>query len=337
MGILTHEPFHSHIKSLTRTGTVENLSNSSRELATVSSLATTSPTPSLGSTPPRRSPLSSTLLIIAIIVVGGLLITLVVTSTLSVTTKPIAAYSTPVSESETNPSSLEVSNVNGAVTLGSWSGSNLMVNGTVTARGLSASTDAITFIESNTAGHIVFQAVFPTTGIGVFFLPSYTVDIQVYVPQSTSLGSVQLTTTNGNVLLSNLNATSIEITSTNGSVQASAITTRSLSLGTTNGGATFTCASCGSVSATSTNGAINGNLPTLSQTGSYDLRTTNGSVALTLPASSSFKLTATTVNGGISTSGLGLSAQAGHSLSFGTGTATVTLATTSGSITITGT
>ncbi len=283
--------------------------------------------------------MNMTLLLIVVIVVGGLLLSLVVASTFSVDKKSFTPYSAPVSQNSSSPSSLDVSNVNGGVTVVSWGQPNVLVNGTVTARGLGASVNAVTFVESNATGTIVFHAVFPGSTISFPFFPSYTVDINVYVPASAEFASAHIITVNGDIKLSTIETESLTLTTTNGKVQATGITAHSLTLTTTNGSLDFTCSSCISVVASTTNGGITGNLISLSLTGSYTLTTTNGGISLALPASGSFRLSANTVNGGISVSGLGLTAQTSHSLTatVGTGAASVNLTTTNGSISVTGT
>src|SRR2546428_9442566 len=104
--------------------------------------------------------------IIVAVVVGGVVAVvaawLFLGSSVSVETKNFTPYQSSVSQSS-NPSSMTVSNTNGGVTVSSWSQACLKVNGTVTARGFGSSPDAITFVESNSSGNIVFQAIFPAS------------------------------------------------------------------------------------------------------------------------------------------------------------------------------
>src|SRR5215472_13582549 len=116
---------------------------------------------------------------------------------LSVTRKNFTSYSTPVSRNSTSPSSVTVVDTNGGITFASWSQSYLMINGTITARGINSNPDTVTFIKSNTTGDIVFQVILPP---GTFFLTtSYTVDINVYTPSSYQFKTAQAKTTNGDV------------------------------------------------------------------------------------------------------------------------------------------
>jgi len=283
--------------------------------------------------------------ILAVLIIGlvvtGVLLSVFATPTVYASTKKFTPYSTPVSESSNGQSgttSMEVTDMNGGITMVPWNQPNVLFNGTVTARGFSASPDAVSFVESNSSGAIEFKAVFPST-VGFFLFPSYSVDINVYFPSSSNIfGSIQVTDTNGNIEASTLSATSIKIGTTNGNVHASIGSTRSVTLTTISGRVDLTCFECVNATATTTNGGITARLSTVVPTGSYAMTSTNGNVDVSLPSSSSCKLGANTTNGAISTSGLGLSAQAGTTLNATllTGSATVNLKTVNGSITITG-
>src|SRR6266849_2381802 len=123
--------------------------------------------PVKGSGTRGRTGMSRTLiavLIVVIIVVGVVVAFMFVGPAVSVTKQNFAPYSAPASQSTSNPPSLLVTDVNGGITLSSWSTTNVMINGTVTARGFGTSPSAITFIESNSSGNIVFKAVFPAQG-----------------------------------------------------------------------------------------------------------------------------------------------------------------------------
>ena len=118
------------------------------------------------STTVKKPGLSRTMLVVIIpVVVVGAVVAVVAASlflgpSLSVTKKSFTPYQSSVSQNNNNPSSMTVSNTNGGVSVSSWSQAYLMVNGTVTARGFGSSPDAITFVESNSSGNIVFQAIF---------------------------------------------------------------------------------------------------------------------------------------------------------------------------------
>src|SRR6266705_633466 len=131
----------------------------------------------------KKPGLSQTMLVALILaVVVGTVVAVVAASLflgpyLSVTTKNFRPYQSSVSQSST-PSSMTVSNTNGGVTVSSWPEAYLNVNGNVTASGFGSSPDAITFVESNSSGNIVFQAIFPASNF--FFGASYSVDVHAY-------------------------------------------------------------------------------------------------------------------------------------------------------------
>ena len=288
----------------------------------------------------KRPGLSRTVLvvIILVIVIGAVVAivsaSLFFGSSLSVTKKNFVPYTTPVSQGSSSPSSMTVSNTNGGVTTSTWSQAYLMINGTVTARGFGSSADAITFVESNSSGNIVFQAIFPVSS--GFFGTSYSVDIHVYEPASYQFNTVQIVTVNGDLQIASISATRLTIIDTNGAITASGITATRMTVTDTNGSINLTCTVCGSATVTMTNGGVTMDLSTLSLTGSYVVTTTNGNVNLTLPAIASFKITPNTTNGTISSTGLGVQLTNHATTTIGTGSAVVNLTTTNGSITVTG-
>jgi len=275
-------------------------------------------------------------LIIVIIVVGVVAAFIFVGPAVSVTKQNFAPYSAPASQSSSNPPSLLVTDINGGITLSSWSQTNVMINGTVTARGFGTSPGAITFIESNSSGNIVFKAIFPAQSF-FSFSASYAVDINVYVPASAQFNSVQIVTVNGDLKVSTVSASSVTMTDTNGNISASGVTASTVTMTDTNGGIDFTCAtSCGSVTATTTNGSVTSTLTSVSLTGTYVMTTTNGGITLKIPATASFKITTNVTNGSVSSTGLSVQLANHATTTFGTGSATVNLTTTNGSITVSG-
>ena len=254
--------------------------------------------------------------IILVVVVGAVVAaSLFFGQSLSVTKKNFTPYSTPVSQSSTDPSWLTVANTNGGVTVSTWSQPNVMINGTVTARGFGSSPDAVTFVESNSSGRITFQALFPSSNS--LFGASYTVDIHVYAPSSYQFNTVQIVTANGNLQVPNINATSLSLIDTNGDITASNI----IAVG---------------VAVDATNGNVMMDLSSVASGGAYSLTTTNGNINLTLPTVSSCRMTASTTNGSVSASGLGVQLTNHIPVTLGSGGADVSLTTTNGSITVTG-
>lgn len=252
----------------------------------------------------------------------------------AVTKKNFAPYSTPVSSNGANPSSITVVDTYGGVILAPWSQSYVTINGTVTARGISSSPDSVTFIESNTSGDIVFQAVFPSGSS--FFTTSYTADIYVYFPATYTFNVVQATTVNGNVQVSNIITSSLALTDTNGQITATGVVATGVILVDTNGGIDVSCALCQGVTATTQNGSLNVNLTTLFLTGSYTLTTTNGSINLKTPANGNYQITVNTTNGSVSSTGLAVTLVNHITATIGSGNGIIIATTTNGSISVTG-
>jgi DUF4097 and DUF4098 domain-containing protein YvlB len=129
----------------------------------------------------------------------------------------------------------------------------------------------------------------------------------------------------------------------NGRVQATGLNVTGASFSSANGDIDFNCSNCGSggFSAQTTNGNIAGTFSTPIIAGNYTMSSQNGNVQMTVPSSSSFKLTASLVNGNIQTTNIVLSNQiktsAQLTATVGTGTADVKLSTVNGQITVTGT
>jgi DUF4097 and DUF4098 domain-containing protein YvlB len=290
------------------------------------------------STTAKKHGLSRTMLvvIILVVVIGGVVAaSLFLGPSLSVTKKNFTPYQSPVSQSSSNPSSMTVSNTNGGVTVSSWSQAYVMINGTVTARGFGSSPDAITFVESNSSGNIVFQVIFPSSNI--LLGASYSVDVHMYTPVSAKFNTVQIVTVNGDLQVSSISSSSLTVTDTNGGITASNISATAMTATDNNGSVNLTCTSCGSATVTTTNGSVTLGLSTLSLGGSYTVTSTNGNVNLTVPALASFKITPNTTNGSVSaSSGLGVQLTNHVTTTLGTGSAIVNLTTVNGSITVAG-
>jgi DUF4097 and DUF4098 domain-containing protein YvlB len=289
------------------------------------------------STTAKKRGLSRTMLvvIILVVVVGAVVAaSLFIGPSLAVTKKSFTPYQSSVSQNSGNPSSMTVSNTNGGIVVSSWSQTYLMINGTVTARGFGTSPDAITFVESNSSGNIVFQVVFPSSSI--LLGASYTVDVHVYIPASAKYNQAQIVTVNGDIVISGISASSLTLTDTNGAITASGISATTMAATDTNGSVVITCTSCGGATVTTTNGSVTMTLSTLLG-GTYTVTSTNGNVNLTLPVIASCKITPNTTNGTVSAaSNLGVTLTNHTTTTMGTGSATVNLTTVNGSITVTG-
>jgi len=260
-------------------------------------------------------------IVILVIAVMGVLFGLIYQSSAVVSTENFG-YSTPLHQG-TNYT-LHVTNVNGPVTLDSWSQESLLINGTITAKGVGSSPAQVNLIESNTTGNIIFQAQFPNNAV-FLISQTYSVKIRVFVPVSARIGKLVVDNVNGLVQASNLNVTGASLSSQNGDVD-------------------FSCSSCGSggFSAQTTNGNIAGSFSSPIIAGNYAMATQNGNVQVTVPSTSSFKLTVSLVNGNLLPQSIVLNNEMRISntqitATVGTGAANMSLSTVNGQITIKGT
>jgi putative adhesin len=261
-------------------------------------------------------------IVIIVIAVMGILFGLIYQSSVIVSTKDFT-YSTSASQGNNGFYTLQITNVNGAVTLTSYGQDSFLINGTITAKGLGSSPSQVSLAESTTAGTITFQASFPNNA-AFLISQTYSVKINVFVPMSVRVGKLVVDNANGPVQASNLNLTDASFSSENGDID-------------------FSCASCGSggFSAQTTNGNIAGTFSSPITDGNYTMQSQNGNVKVNIPSSSSFKLTASLVSGTIQTPNLTLSNETKTATQLtataGTGKANVILSTVVGDITITGT
>jgi DUF4097 and DUF4098 domain-containing protein YvlB len=169
--------------------------------------------------------------------------------------------------------------VDGLVTITPWSQPSILINGTLTAKGLGSSLTTIILTNSTSNGGLVFQAKFPTSS-GILFSQTFTAAINVYVPSTIRFNSIQVTNVNGGVKITGINSTRVTTTTVNGNVS-------------------IDCVYCANATATSTNGNVTGTFAVLVNRGSYALTATNDNVNFTAPAKSSFTLSATVQNGSI--------------------------------------
>lgn len=252
----------------------------------------------------------------------GILFGLIYQSSVIVSTKNFS-YSTSASQGSNSFNTVQIANVNGAVTLESWGQTNLLINGTITAKGLGSSPSQVTLTESNATGSITLQAQFPNNAV-FLISQTYSVKINVFVPALASIGSLVIDNVNGLVQAGSLNVTAASLSVENGDID-------------------FTCSSCrsGGFSAQTTNGNIAGTFTSQITNGNYTMLSQNGIVNLNLPSSSSFKLTASLVSGTIQTQNLTLSNETETTTQLtatsGTGKANLILSTVVGDITIIGT
>ena len=252
----------------------------------------------------------------------GVLFGLIYQSSAVVSTNNFS-YSVPASQTS-NYYTLEVTNVNGPVTLFPWGQAGFLINGTITAKGLGSSTSQVNLVESNANGNIMFEAKFPSNA-AFLISQTYSVRINVFVPLSLRLAKLVVNSVNGLVQANSLNVTGASLSSQNGNID-------------------FTCSSCstGGFWAQTINGNVAGTFSTPIIDGNYTMSSQNGNVQMTVPSSSSFKLTASLVNGNLVPLNIVLNSQTRTSATqilatVGAGTGNVNLSTVNGQITINGT
>ncbi len=282
------------------------------------------PSYSLTSTigPPESGKTALNRWVLAIVIIGliivGALFSLIYFSTAQVSSKTFSYIPPP--DANGTYGTLSISDVNGLVTIVPWLQPNVLINGTVTARGLGSSLSTVNLSNSSSNGDVAFHAMFPANA-GFFFSQSYSVNVNVFVPSTIRFTSVQVSNVNGGVRIENLNSTTVDLKTMNGAVFVG-------------------CRYCLNVTAASTNGNITATFPTLVDQGSYNLTATNSNLAFTVSSSASFRLNASVLNGFIQISGFPdiiTTNQTSLNHTFGTDGASVNIKTVNGQITITGT
>jgi hypothetical protein len=250
--------------------------------------------------------------IIGLLVVG-VLFSLIYYSTAIVSSKNFS-YTPPTGSYD----SIAISDVDGLVTVQPWSQSSILINGTITAKGLYSSLSSIILSNSTGNGNLTFKASFPTSA-GILFSQTFTAVINIYLPSNIRFSSMQVSNVNGGVTINNLNSSNVAVTTVNGNVSVD-------------------CIYCLNATALSTNGNVTGTFSTIVNGGSYNLTATNDNINFTAPATSSFRLVAKVLNGYIVCPICsGSTNQKSFTQTFGTGDASVNLDSVNGQITITGT
>jgi len=262
-------------------------------------------------------------IIIAAVLIGvvilGLVLSFVLSPALIVNSRDFS-YPEQMNPPAGSPPSLSVTNVNGKVTVSSWTQNTVSISGTVTARGLGSSPDQVFLSESNINGVISFRAVFPSGSL--FQLSdSYEAQITILIPLSTRFGLLKIDTVNGGIDARIQNATTVQ-------------------LNTVNGGIAINCVYCSSIAASTNNGPVSATFSSLESSGQYTLTSINGNVAMIVPLTAGFNVHADTTNGTVDVSGVSLQPTGTVQLSndktgkVGTGGASVRLHTVNGQVTM---
>jgi hypothetical protein len=262
-------------------------------------------------------------IIIAAVLIGvvilGLVLSFVLSPALIVNSRDFS-YPEQMNPPAGSPPSLSVTNVNGKVTVSSWTQNTVSISGTVTARGLGSSPDQVFLSESNINGVISFRAVFPSGSL--FQLSdSYEAQITILIPLSTRFGLLKIDTVNGGIDARIQNATTVQ-------------------LNTVNGGIAINCVYCSSIAASTNNGPVSATFSSLESSGQYTLTSINGNVAMIVPLTAGFNVHADTTNGTVDVSGVSLQPTGTVQLSndktgkVGSGGASVRLHTVNGQVTM---
>lgn len=133
-----------------------------------------------------------------------------------------------------NGGSLMISNVNGLVTVSTWSGIQALINGTIVPTGVGATPDQVNVQITNSNG-LTISATYPAPSSD----RSYNLDLGVFLPSTSNLTTIGVSLTSGRVQLSNLQASHLSIYTASGAVSATvhAVTpTGSYSFSTDTGG-----------------------------------------------------------------------------------------------------
>jgi hypothetical protein len=111
--------------------------------------------------------------------------------------------------------SLMINNINGLVSISTWSGNQALINGTIVPSGVGATPDQVNLQITNSNG-LTISATYPAPSSD----RSYTLDLGVFVPSTSNLTTVGVSLTSGQVQMSNLQASHLSIYTASGRVTA---------------------------------------------------------------------------------------------------------------------
>ena len=196
----------------------------------------------------------------------------------------------------------ETLNINGQIHIESWEENQYKVSAKVLAKGRTVSDAESNFNEvdiqlnddlNSGVQELELEITIPQT-----LRNRINIDITVYVP-SDSIMDVDVSTTNGGIILESINGGDFYIETTNGDLVFYDVTADIIDGDTTNGGIRGTTQSS-DFSGKTTNGDISLTLPS-TESGSYNLRTTNGNVNLIVSqnAETGFNLDCSLSNGNL--------------------------------------
>ena len=146
--------------------------------------------------------------------------------------------------------SLMISNMNGLVTISTWSGNQALINGTIVPDGVGATPDQVNLQITNSNG-LTISATYPAPSSD----RSYTLDLGVFLPSTSNLTTIDVSLTSGRVHLSNLQTSHLNIYTASGAVSAAVHTvtpTGSYAISTDTGGISLDVSATISFSLTAT-------------------------------------------------------------------------------------
>jgi len=185
----------------------------------------------------------------------------------------------------------QISAANEEIRVIPWSQQRILFNGTIAVTGSGARTDQVTLQEEINSVTVSFQPVFPDSRSSQG--RSYLVNLNLYFPSTLNFSSFQIDTSSANVHVTGLISSTISIRSGTGNIDADNLHASQVNLQTSSGRIQVRNLEATNAYISSTGGNVHLGLGSVVPTGYYSASTGNGSVDLTVPAMSSFKLTAT--------------------------------------------
>jgi len=197
---------------------------------------------------------------------------------------------------------LKVDNFNGPVTVSTWDRMEYSVNVTIRAKDMpmgNAANNLATFKTSMESGVVSeVRRLVLRYDVPIMFSSVYAVEVRALLPQAT-LG-LDLTSSNGGLILSKVSGTSFRLETSNGLLGLDEISVDEL-IGSTSNGLIEGTVNVTKAALSTSNGAIQ--LSILgTNSGDYDLKTSNGLIKLTVPSSQNvgYSLDLSTSNAAVS-------------------------------------
>lgn len=191
-------------------------------------------------------------------------------------------------------------NINGPVTIKTWNKDEYEVKLTIKAKGASQSEadGHLSEFQAEITKHIQDSSVVLDLSYSYPDVknPPYEVEVEVYLPAGASI-DVDSSSTNGSMILTNIQGKIIKVSTSNGQIQLTNIKADVFN-GKTSNGAVRGDIDTANCNLYSSNGPIDLTLP-LRQSGKYTLSTSNGPITLVTIEPAGYTLDASTSNGDI--------------------------------------